>query len=295
MPILGRWLARRKRKIRLTGVATPFGGVTFEVEAGESENIRKLLIYLEDRVVLSRNPPADGVRLLSSMQKVSAAVTEALQAIPPDSSGVGPLEAIRTIAREGYDGPLPLLRAGEIRGGIGAQLAELAARYKLPLPEGLASLAGSSAALDSLRELESKARERAEGPRDAKRGYPDDLLYHEGHGWVLRSGNGVIVGITEWAQDAIGEVVFVDLPDPGTSVAQGETLAEIETVKCMWDLQSPLTGSVLKTNPWLNERPNLVNDDPYVAGWIAELQPSSENDLSDLLDAELYQELLVDQ
>jgi glycine cleavage system H protein len=205
---------------------------------------------------------------------------------------VGPLDAIRGIARLGYDEPNPLLRVGEVRGGIGGQLAELAARYKLELPPTLASLAGSSGALDSLRKLELKAREVAEGSRGTGRGYPEDRLYHAGHAWTLRTSSGALVGITQWAQDAIGEVVYVDLPKPGTSVDQGQSLVEIETVKCMWDLESPLSGVVVRTNPWIEERPELVNNDPYIAGWIAEIQPASDHELDSLLDAEGYQELL---
>lgn len=290
-----RWLARRERKVRLTGVATPFGGVNFDYEPSQSEIVRKLLVYLEDRAVLSPSPPIDQERLLSSVQKMSAAVTETLQTLPADSPAVGPLDAIRGIARLGYDAPSPLLRVGEVRGGIGGQLAELAARYKLELPPTLASLAGSSGALDSLRKLEVRARELAEGARGTERGYPEDRLYHAGHAWCLRTSSGVLVGITQWAQDAIGEVVFVDLPKPRTSVGQGQSLVEFETVKCMWDLESPLSGVVVGTNPWIDERPELVNKDPYIAGWIAEIQPTSDHELDSLLDAESYQELLARQ
>lgn len=290
-----RWLVRRKRKFRVTGFSTPFGGLNFEFEAGESELVRKLLVYLEDRAVLSPRPPNDRERLLSSVQKMSTAVTETLQALPPGSPAVGPLEAIRESARLGHDEPSPLLRVGEVRGVIGGQLAELAARYELVLPPTLASLAGSSMALGSLRKLELRARELAEGSRGAERGYPGDRRYHAGHAWSLHTSSGVLVGITQWAQEAIGEVVFVDLPGPLTSVVRGQSLVEIETVKCVWDLESPLSGVVVRTNPWMEERPELVNEDPYVAGWIAEIQPTSDHELDSLLDAEGYQELLAGQ
>jgi glycine cleavage system H protein len=117
-------------------------------------------------------------------------------------------------------------------------------------------------------------------------------LYHEGHTWLDRTTHGVIVGITEHAQDALAEVAHIDLPQPGASIAQSGTLAEIESLKCVWELESPISGVVLTINPMLPERPELLNDDPYVAGWIVEMRATVPTEFETLLGADAYEGLL---
>ncbi|MDX1691522.1 MAG: glycine cleavage system protein GcvH [Acidimicrobiia bacterium] len=117
---------------------------------------------------------------------------------------------------------------------------------------------------------------------------PEDRRYTEDHEWALPRDGAVRVGITDYAQDALGDVVFVDLPDTGKSVATGDMLAEIESTKSVAEVYAPIDGTVSKVNERLTDEPELVNDSPYAEGWFVEITPDGESDLDALLDAEGY-------
>ena len=122
--------------------------------------------------------------------------------------------------------------------------------------------------------------------------YPDDLKYSSEHEWA-RTADGddsvVQVGITFYAQDTLGDVVFVELPQVGDQVGQFEKFGEIESVKAVSDLFSPVSGTVTAINDALEETPELVNDDPYGEGWIMHVQLADAAELAQLMDAETYQ------
>jgi glycine cleavage system H protein len=120
---------------------------------------------------------------------------------------------------------------------------------------------------------------------------PDDLRYTEAHEWVRDLGDGVVrIGITDHAQNQLGDVVFVQLPDVGASVAAGAAVGEVESTKSVSDIYSPLTGEVVAVNEALADHPELVNSGPYEAGWMIELRVT-DGDPGGLLDAAAYAEL----
>jgi glycine cleavage system H protein len=119
---------------------------------------------------------------------------------------------------------------------------------------------------------------------------PDDLKYTAEHEWVKDIGEGSVrVGITDFAQDALGDIVYVQLPDVGTEVTGGEAMGELESTKSVSDLFAPLSGTVSAHNDALDESPELCNTDPYGDGWIVELQLSDPSQLDQLLNAQDYQ------
>lgn len=119
----------------------------------------------------------------------------------------------------------------------------------------------------------------------------EELQYTKDHEWVRAVGDqgNVQVGITDFAQDALGDVVFVSLPAVGTTVAAGDVLGEIESTKSVSELYAPLNGAISAVNEALNDAPELVNNDPYTAGWIVEISSASGHE--DLLDASAYRAL----
>jgi glycine cleavage system H protein len=119
---------------------------------------------------------------------------------------------------------------------------------------------------------------------------PEDLLYGRSHEWVRSDGDAVVVGITHYAQDQLGEVVFVELPDIGSEVDAGDELGTLESVKAVSEFLAPVTGEVLEINSRLEDEPNLINEDPYGDGWLVKMSGSTEGD--DFLDAEAYREFL---
>ena len=119
---------------------------------------------------------------------------------------------------------------------------------------------------------------------------PDELMYNRSHEWVRTEGDTVVVGITHYAQDQLGEVVYVELPDVGTGVDAGDELGTLESVKAVSEFLAPVAGEVLEINERLADEPNLVNDDPYGDGWLVKMSGSVEGE--DLLDAASYQEFL---
>lgn len=121
---------------------------------------------------------------------------------------------------------------------------------------------------------------------------PDDLRYSVDHEWVRVEGDVVRIGITDYAQDALGDVVFVDLPLVGAAVEAGDSLSEIESTKAVSDVYAPVDGDVVEANAALVDTPELLNRDPYGDGWICLLRPSVAAALPDLLDAPAYRTLI---
>ncbi|WP_110665096.1 glycine cleavage system protein GcvH [Salinicola halophilus] len=123
---------------------------------------------------------------------------------------------------------------------------------------------------------------------------PSKLLYTDSHEWVLDHGDGsVTVGITDHAQQALGDVVFVELPEAGREVDAGDEFGVIESVKAASDLYAPLGGEIIEVNEALEDAPETVNDSPYSDGWILKLKLSDQAELESLMDAEAYAELVA--
>jgi glycine cleavage system H protein len=121
---------------------------------------------------------------------------------------------------------------------------------------------------------------------------PEDLRYTAEHEWVAGDGGGAVrVGITHFAQDALGDIVFVQLPEEGTVVAAGESLGEIESTKSVSELYAPLSGTVAARNEALVDTPEVINTEPYGAGWLVEIVPSDPAAVEGLLTAAAYREL----
>ena len=117
---------------------------------------------------------------------------------------------------------------------------------------------------------------------------PDDLHYSSDHEWARASASTVRVGITDYAQDALGDVVFVDLPKVGTPIAVGTSLGEVESTKSVSEIYAPVGGTISAVNEALSGAPELVNSDPYGDGWICEITTTSSTDFDALLDASGY-------
>ncbi len=122
--------------------------------------------------------------------------------------------------------------------------------------------------------------------------FPENLKYSKDHEWVLVDGDKATVGITEFAQSELGEIVYVDVTSEGDTVDKDEVFGSIEAVKTVSDLVMPVTGEVLEFNEKLEDEPELVNSDPYGDGWIIKISISDDNDLKDLLDAAAYKEFI---
>jgi glycine cleavage system H protein len=122
----------------------------------------------------------------------------------------------------------------------------------------------------------------------AAESYPDDLLYHSEHDWARIDGDEATFGITWFAQDALGEVVFFDPPEVGASISSGESYAEVESVKAVSDVIAPLSGEVIAVNEAVSETPELVNEDPYTSGWLVRVKLTAPEEKDSLLDAAAY-------
>ncbi len=124
---------------------------------------------------------------------------------------------------------------------------------------------------------------------------PSELRYRESHEWVRDEGDGtVVVGLSDHAQAALGDMVFIELPETGTSYKQGEACAVVESVKAASDIYAPVSGEVIEANPALEDTPELVNTDPYVDGWLFKIKLSDPGELGGLHDAEAYASLQDD-
>ena len=119
--------------------------------------------------------------------------------------------------------------------------------------------------------------------------YPDDLKYSKEHEWVRMEGNIAQIGVTVFAQDSLGDVVFIDLPDVGTEVGQFEKFGEIESVKAVSDLFSPIAGTIVDANSAAIDNPETVNTNPYGSGWLIKIEISDPSQLDELMDAETYE------
>ena len=120
---------------------------------------------------------------------------------------------------------------------------------------------------------------------------PQDLKYTVEHEWIRVTDDIATVGITDYAQDQLGDVVYVDLPSPGTSLTQFGKLGEIESVKAVSDIYAPLTGEVVESNTDLNNNPEVVNTDPYEKGWLVKVKIANTQEIDGLLSAESYEKL----
>lgn len=121
---------------------------------------------------------------------------------------------------------------------------------------------------------------------------PDDLRYTPDHEWVRVEGNRLRVGITDYAQDALGDIVFVQLPEPGAAVTSGASFSEVESTKSVSDVYAPVTGTVVEVNAELADAPQRLNDDPYGEGWLCLIEASDPSAIGDLLDAAAYRKLI---
>ena len=121
---------------------------------------------------------------------------------------------------------------------------------------------------------------------------PDDLKYSKDHEWIRLSGSIARVGITDYAQDALGDVVFVQLPESGIKVSAGQSCSEVESTKSVSDIYVPVPGSITNINNLLSDSPNLINTDPYGDGWIMEIEVSDLISVAELLDASAYRQFI---
>jgi glycine cleavage system H protein len=126
----------------------------------------------------------------------------------------------------------------------------------------------------------------------AEASYPDDLKYHEEHDWARIEDGEATFGITWYAQDALGEVVFFDPPEIGAQVTKDESYAEVESVKAVSDVFAPLSGEIMAVNEALGESPEKINEDPYGDGWLVRVRLSDPSEADSLLDADAYGKLL---
>lgn len=124
---------------------------------------------------------------------------------------------------------------------------------------------------------------------------PSDLRYRDSHEWVrLEDDGSVVVGITDHAQAALGDIVFVELPEEGTSFAQGDACAVVESVKAASDIYAPISGDIIEFNASLEDDPGLVNTDPYGDGWLFSMTPSDPDEIDQLMDKKEYLESIED-
>jgi glycine cleavage system H protein len=123
----------------------------------------------------------------------------------------------------------------------------------------------------------------------------DGLKYTKKHEWVRLEESGAVVGLCDYAQDKLGEIVFVELPDEGAQLEAGKSAAVIESVKAVADLYSPLTGKVTGVNEELLDQPELINSDPYGEGWVFKMDFNDENELIGLMDKEEYEKFIVEE
>ena len=126
----------------------------------------------------------------------------------------------------------------------------------------------------------------------ASESYPDDLQYHPEHDWARIDGDEAVLGVTWYAQDALGELVHYEAPDVGATIAKDSSYGEVESVKAVSDLISPLSGEVLEVNAKVVDAPETVNEDPYGDGWLIRIRMSSPDELEQLLDVAAYKKVL---
>jgi glycine cleavage system H protein len=129
----------------------------------------------------------------------------------------------------------------------------------------------------------------------AAESYPDGLRYHQEHDWARIDGDEAVLGITWFAQDALGELVHYEAPEQGTTISAGSSYGEIESVKAVSDVIAPLSGEVLDVNAKVVEAPETVNDDPYGEGWLVRIRLADQSEVGGLMDAGAYQRFVAEQ
>jgi glycine cleavage system H protein len=125
--------------------------------------------------------------------------------------------------------------------------------------------------------------------------FPEDLKYTREHEWARQRGSRVVVGVTDFAQDQLGDVVYVELPAIGDEVKRGESFGVVESTKAVSELFAPVSGKVVEVNDPLVEAPETVNEDPYEEGWMIAIEPTDPNELNDLLDQKAYRAFVDEQ
>ena len=125
--------------------------------------------------------------------------------------------------------------------------------------------------------------------------YPDDLKYHHEHDWARIEGDEAVLGVTWYAQDALGELVHYEAPDVGSAITKDSSYGEVESVKAVSDLISPLSGEVLEVNAKVVDAPETVNDEPYANGWLIRIRMSDPSQVDGLLDADAYKQVVAEQ
>ncbi len=125
--------------------------------------------------------------------------------------------------------------------------------------------------------------------------YPDDLHYTKQHEWVRLSGDVGVVGITDYAQKELGDIVYVDLPRAGTKVEQGKTMGSVESVKAVSDIYSPVSGEVIEINDALSSAPEKLNESPHAEGWMVKIRLSVPNEIQGLLSAADYEKYVAEE
>jgi glycine cleavage system H protein len=129
----------------------------------------------------------------------------------------------------------------------------------------------------------------------ASESYPDELRYHREHDWAHVDGDEAVLGITWFAQDALGELVHYEAPDQGSTVTKDQPYGEVESVKAVSDVIAPLSGEVLEVNQKVVDEPETVNEDPYGDGWLVRIRMSDPSEADNLLDAEAYKQVVAEQ
>jgi glycine cleavage system H protein len=125
--------------------------------------------------------------------------------------------------------------------------------------------------------------------------FPEDLRYTREHEWAKKKGNLLVVGITDFAQDQLGDVVFVELPEVGDPIKKGESFGVVESTKAVSELFAPLSGKVVEVNDPLTDAPETINEDPYEEGWMIVIEPSDPSELDALMDAKTYRAFVEEQ
>lgn len=124
---------------------------------------------------------------------------------------------------------------------------------------------------------------------------PEDLKYHKEHTWVKISGKKGTIGITDYAQESLGDIVYIDMPEIDNAVEAGSEMSEIESTKATSSVISPMSGKIVKVNEELSETPEIINEDPYGKGWIAVIELENPSEAEDLMDATEYQKFVEDE
>ena len=125
--------------------------------------------------------------------------------------------------------------------------------------------------------------------------FPEDLKYHKEHTWVRVSGKKAIIGITDYAQDQLGDIVYIDLPDVDSEIEKDAEFSEIESTKATSSVIAPVSGTIIEVNEELDESPEIINEEPYGKGWIAIVEMSDSSELDDLMDASDYQSYVEEE